>query len=146
MAGGRILIVRSEKGRIVESDVVEGRLTDVVKDTARRALEEWDPEMSDFVVLKDVKEVELELPIDPDLFDVLKEYGGLVRKGSVALARLPVYTISFDNRMITEESYVENKIYLVTLYINDDLKAQMEVEATSITSEKEAPEGIEEIE
>ncbi len=141
-----MLVIRSEKGRIVESDVVEGSLTDVVKDAARKALEEWDPEVSDFVVLKDLKEIELELPIDPKLFDLLREYGGLVRKGNVALAKLPVYTISFDNRMITEDSYVENKIYLVTLYINDDLKTQMEVEASSITSEKEVPEGIEELE
>ena len=146
MVAGKILVIRSEKGKVVESEIVEGALEDVVKDTARRALEEWDPGLSDFIILKDLREIELELPIDPKLFDILREYGGLAKKGNIAIARLPLYTISFDNRMITENNYIENKVYLVTLFINEDLKTQVEVEAASITSEKTVPEGIEELE
>lgn len=144
----KVLVVRAEEGRVAESEVVEGELEDVVKKVASKALEEWDPRVSDFIVIKEVREVTLSLPVPGHLVDMLKPFG-LRRKGSDEAAfDLVVYTISFDNRLVSEEegSYIEKKIYLVTPYIDDDLRAELEAQAAEIVTVKKPPEGIEELE
>jgi len=144
----KVLVIRAEEGKVTESSVVEGELEAVVKEVARKALEEWDPRVSDFIVIKEVREVTLGLPIPGKLVDILRPFG-LRRKGSKEAAfDLVVYTISFDNRLVSEEegSYIENKIYLIAPYINDDLRAELEAQAAGIVSPKQAPEGIEELE
>lgn len=141
----KVLVVRAERGKVVESTVVEGSLEDVAKDVAKEALVEWDPRVSEFVVLRDVEEVTIKLPIPGELVDELRKYG-LRKKGeSEAAIDLPYYTISFDNRRVGDD-YIEYKVYVIAPYINDDFKAWIEVLATSIVSEKQAPEGIEELE
>ena len=140
----KVLSVRAERGKVVESVVVDGDLAEVVKQRAQQALSEWDPRTSDFIVLKDYRELELPLPISPDLVDLLREVGELSRTKDKAIARFPVYTISFENTMVSEDKYVEYKIYLIAPYINEDVKTELEAEAQDITTEKEPPAGIEE--
>lgn len=140
----KTLIVRAESGRVVESSVVEEPLEEAAKRVAREALEEWNPATSEFVVLRDVEEVTIKLPIPGDLYDELRKYG-LRKKGeSEAAIDLPYYTISFDNQRIGDD-YIENKVYVIAPYINEDFKTWVEVLASSIVGEKEAPEGIEEL-
>ncbi len=144
----KVLVIRAEEGRVTESEVVEGELEEVVKETVRKALEEWDPSRSDFIVLREVREVTLGLPIPGHLVDALRPFG-LTRKGpNEASFYLPVYTISFDNRLVSEEegSYEERKIYLIVPYIDDDLRAEFEAQAADIVTPKKPPEGIEELE
>ena len=140
----KVLSVRAERGKVVESVVIDGDLAEVVKQRAQQALSEWDPRTSDFIVLKDYRELELPLPISPDLVDLLREVGELSRTKDKAIARFPVYTISFENTMVGEDKYIEYKIYLIAPYINEDVKTELEAEAQDITTEKEPPAGIEE--
>ncbi len=140
----KVVVIRSERGRITEKSVVEGKIEDIVKDAARKALEEWDPANSDFIAIKDLREVELDLPLNPDLVDFLREYGSLHRVKDKAVVRIPTYTISFDNVMVSEDRYIENKIYLIAPYINDDLTVDLESMAAEYTAEKTAAPGIEE--
>lgn len=140
----KVLSIRAERGRIVESTVLDGDLADIVKRKAEEALREWDPGTSDFIVLKDNRELELQLPLKPELVDLFRSVGSLSRTKDKAIGTFPVYTISFENRMISEDQYVEYKIYLLAPYINDDVKTELEAEAQDITTEKEAPEGIKE--
>ena len=143
----KVLVVRAEEGRVTESEVVEGELEEVVRRVAAKALEEWDPRVSDFIVIREVREVTLNLPIPGHLVDKLRPFG-LRRKGSNEAAfDLVVYTISFDNRLVSEEegSYIENKIYLIAPYIDDSLRAELEAQAAEIVTVKRPPEGIEEL-
>ncbi len=140
----KVLTIRAERGRVVQDEVVDMDLRELVKRKAAEALSEWDPETSDFIVLKDEREVELPLPLKPELVDLFRSIGSLSRTKDKAIGRFPIYTISFENRMISEDKYVEYKIYMLAPYIDDDIKAELEAEAQDITTEKEAPGGIKE--
>jgi hypothetical protein len=43
---------------------------------------------------------------------------------------------------VGEDSYVENKVYIIAPYVNEDLRILFETEAASITTQEAAPEGI----
>ncbi len=139
----KVVVIRAEYGKIVESDIVEGDLFDIVKEEARQALEAWKPETSDFVVARDFREIEIKLPIPPELYDRLREMGiPLSRAGDKAVASIPIVLISYDSEMITEEEYQENKIILIAPYLSEEVKMDLENEAAGITSPSEKPEGI----
>lgn len=140
----KVLTIRAERGKIIKSEVVDGDLKDLVKRKAQEAMNEWNPETSDFIVLKDNRELELPLPLKPELVDLFRSIGNISRTKDKAIGSFPVYTISFENRMLSEDKYVEYKIYLLAPYINDDVKTELEAEAQDITTEKEGPEGIKE--
>lgn len=140
----KVIIIRSEMGKIISSEVTEGELDQIVKRKSEDAMKEWNPEISDFIVLRDVRELDLPLPLNPELVDILRNVGTLSRTSEKAIVRFPIYTISFENMMIGEDNYVEHKIYLISPYINEDVKTELEKEAVEITTEKLAPEGIEE--
>ncbi len=140
----KVLAVRAERGQVVKDEIIEGSLTDVVRRKAAEALNEWNPELSDFIVLRDYRELELPLPLKPELVDLFREIGSLSRTEDKAIGRFPVYTISFENAMKGEDQYVEYKIYLIAPYINDDVRTELEAEAQDITTEKEPPSGIKE--
>lgn len=136
----RIIVVRAEHGEVRESRIVDGDFQTVVRDVARRALEEWDPLASDFIVLKDVREIELEAPMGE-----LAELGNIVElevSEEGVRARFPVVTISFDNRMVSEDKYEEHKVYILAPYVSEELKTVVEAEAAEITSPVEEPGGI----
>ncbi|MDP8003355.1 MAG: DUF2286 domain-containing protein [Caldisphaera sp.] len=140
----KVLIIRAEKGSIISSEIKDGEIAKIVKNKSEDAMKEWNPELSDFIVLKDEREVDFPLPLKPELVDIMRNIGSLSRTSDKAIARFPIYTISFENMMISEDNYVEHKIYLIAPYINDDIKIELEKEATEITTEKTGPEGIEE--
>ncbi len=144
MAKLKVLVVRSEEGAVTESRIVEGEFFEVVKQVASEAFREWDPSTSDFIVMRDYIQVEVSLPLDPGLFDFLRDYGQLARGqgGKEASIIFPFFTISFDNEMIDEENFVDKKIYIVAPYVNDDVKIDIESEAARMTSAKEKPAGI----
>lgn len=139
----KVVVIRAEQGRIVESDIVEGELYEIVKEEARRALEAWRPETSDFVVARDYRDVEIKLPISPELYDRLREMDvPLSKEGDKAVASIPIILISYDSEMLTEEEYLEKKIMLIAPYLTDEVKVELESEAVGITSPSEKPEGI----
>ncbi len=147
---GKVLVIRAEEGRVVEKKIVEGDILDVVKQVARQALEEWDPASSDFIVLRDQREVEMPAEkVTADLFDVLRNYGLRKEKteeGYQAVITVPVYTISFDNVTIGDETFIEKKVYIVVPQITDEIDVLFEQLAADITSPQKGPEGIEELE
>lgn len=141
----KVAVIRAEYGKIVESDVVEGDLYQIAKEEARRALDEWKPESSDFVVARDYREIEIKLPMPPELYDMLRDIGaGISKVGDKALASIPIILISYDSEMISEEEYQENKIILIAPYLGEQVKLDLENEAASITAPGEKPQGIEE--
>jgi len=142
----KVLVIRSEEGKIVESRVVEGDFFQVVKDVTGEAYREWEPASSDFIVMRDFIEAEVDLPLDPQLFDFLREYGELAKSGSgKASIVFPFFTISFDNRMVDQENFIDRKVYVVAPYVNDDIRAELEAEAVRTTAPRGSPSGIQEV-
>ena len=142
----RILVIRAEEGSIVEKKYVEGDLAEVAKRIAAKALEEWNPETSDFVVLRDQRDVEIPPAlVNPKNFDVLREFNlrrEKTEEGSQAIITVPLYTISFDNISIGDEAFIEKKIYLIVPSVMEEIDVLFEQLAADITSPHSPPEGI----
>jgi len=134
LAGEKILVIRSEDGEIVESKVVEGSFYSVLKDVTRALIDLWDAANSGFVVLRDYKVFEAPLPLDPEVYDLVRRYGSPTRSGGKALLTIPVYTISYDYREGAGEQYSERKLCVVTLYLNEAQREVLEEDAKLITS------------
>lgn len=93
----KALIINTNEGKVKEVKRVNAdNLVKLVKSLAIRALEDWDAN-SDFVIMRDTYTVLLEIPLKEGEFNRLKQYN-LRRKGSLAVADIPVYGISCKNR------------------------------------------------
>jgi len=109
----KILVIRSEQGKIVEERQIDGSLPIVVKEYAAEAYKEWNPETSDFTVLRGKYELRLKLPIDPDLLDIIEELNLDKRiELNELVVEVPLVTISFDNEWVGD-SYYEKKMYVI---------------------------------
>ncbi len=75
----KVLVVRAEMGRVVESRVLEGEFYEVVKKYVSIASSEWDPEVSDFVVVRDDLNVDVEGSLEREVLEYLRSYGLLRR-------------------------------------------------------------------
>ncbi len=128
----KVLVIRAEDGRVVQSVIEEGKIEDVVKNYARRALNEWEPIYSDFVVLRDKYEVRLKLPISPEQFEKFSKYGLERTPDGYAVFSITIYTISFDNFWI-EGSYQDRKMYLIAPYVDENIKKELEEAAAGST-------------
>ncbi|MCE4614550.1 MAG: DUF2286 domain-containing protein [Desulfurococcales archaeon] len=145
----KTLVVRAERGSSAESRLVDERFSVVVKDTARRALEEWNPLKSDFTAIRDDRDVEIDLPLkNPKLYDILKNLNLAKISEDKAVFTLPVYVISYDSEWLSTEDYVDNRVYIVSIYVDDEIKRLVEQVALDLVSkepgEEEELEGIEE--
>ena len=128
----KVLVIRAEDGRVVQSIIEEGKIEDIVKNYARRALNEWEPIYSDFVVLRDKYEVRLKLPISPEQFEKFSKYGLERTPDGYAVFSITIYTISFDNFWI-EGSYQDRKMYLIAPYVDENIKKELEEAAAGST-------------
>jgi hypothetical protein len=144
----KTLVVKAVRGGNVESELVEKRFSVVVKEVAAKALEEWNPLKSDFTAIRDDRDVEIDLPLDPKLYDLLKNLDLTKVSEDKAVFTLPVFVISYDSEWISTEEYVDNKVYVVSIYVNDEIKELVEQVAKDLVSkepgEEEELEGIEE--
>jgi hypothetical protein len=114
----KVLVVRSEEGKIVEKNILEGELADIAKTYAEKAFKEWDPARSDFTVLKSKYERRIQLPIDPDLLDAIEALNLEKRiEPNELVVEIPLITISFDNEWIGE-NYHEKKMYIIVPYLD----------------------------
>ncbi|MDT7861043.1 MAG: DUF2286 domain-containing protein [Saccharolobus sp.] len=139
----KILIIKSENGKITSEKVMDGEIGKVLREVAKEALEEWNELTSDFIIMHDMEEVRIPLPLKPDLYESIKNF--LVGKDKKeAIAKIPVYVISYENEW-KESDFQDKKVYVVSYYINDEIKKNIIEDATQITSEhKELEEGEEE--
>ncbi len=137
----KVIVIEAQRGRVVESRVVEGDFYSVAKSVAREALEKWRPESSDFVAVKDVWTIDLSGE-PTGIASKLEELGLVTVINGKRVAQIPVYTISYDNEMISEDNYQERGLYMIVPYVDDDFKSLFESEAAELTSETEEPETL----
>ena len=128
----KILVIRAENGEVTKEEIEDGNIEEVVKKYATIALKEWDPSYSDFIVMKDKYEVRLKLPISPEQFKRFSKFS-LRREEGFAVFDIPLYVISFDNVWV-EGDYLDRKMYLVSVYVDNKVKRDLEVIARENTS------------
>ncbi|MCI2414436.1 MAG: DUF2286 domain-containing protein [Candidatus Aramenus sp.] len=129
----KVIVLKSELGKITSERSVEGNIGEVVKQVAAEALKEWNEIASDFTIMKDVQEVRIPLPLKPDVYESLKSFLSGKDK-TAAIARIPVYIISYDNAW-KEDNYQDNRVYVVSYYVDENLKNELAEYAKQATSE-----------
>jgi glucose/mannose-6-phosphate isomerase len=81
----KVLVVRAEKGKVIMSEVIEGELYDVIKKYVSIASSEWDPRVSDFVVVREDLNVDVEGSLEEEILEYLRSYGSLEEGEGVML-------------------------------------------------------------
>ena len=121
----KILIIRGEHGNIVEERIDETEdIFSKVKELASKALNIWEPEFADFIIIKDQYEVSLKLPLTKDQVRRFMKYGIRRSPDGYAKFNIPVYIISYDSIWV-ESDYIDRKVYLVSVYVNDEVKEDL---------------------
>jgi len=137
-----VLIIRAEEGKVRESRVVKGEITTILKEIVKKTAELWDPDRSDFVVIKDKYEVSLKLPLSREEYERYSRFNLRRTSDGYAIFDIPVYVVSFDNEWQGDD-YYDKKIYLISLYVNEDVRRDLESWAIDSTTKKASSELIE---
>ncbi|MEM0026575.1 MAG: DUF2286 domain-containing protein [Ignisphaera sp.] len=128
----RILVLRAELGEIKEKNIVEGEFNNVLKDVVMKALNIWEPQKSDLIVMKHKHEINIKLPIKKEQYDLYSQLN-LRRKGDVATVEVIVYLVSFENQWI-DDNIIDSKVFIVAPYIDEFISEKVEELAKGITS------------
>ncbi|QIW24306.1 DUF2286 domain-containing protein [Sulfolobus sp. S-194] len=128
----KVLVVKSENGQVSKKDIVDGELPQVLRNTATLALKEWNENLSDFIIMKDMYEIHIPLPLKPQTYEMLKNYIKS-RTKSEAIAEIPIFVISFDNEWV-ESDFKDKKVYVVSPYIDDKSENELLEYAKQVTS------------
>ena len=141
----KVVAVRAEHGKVVESYVFEANIEETVKDIVRQILDEWDPDKSDLLITKEVHTITVVGEEEQEVIRELEERELVEREGGSIKASIPIYYINFDVDLEEEEGMVINKLYIVAPLVSKEFKYEIEKEAASITSPsgEEGPRGIE---
>ena len=138
MSNEEILILNSERGKLVKSEVVKGKLEDVIKKVLIKVLYVWSPKKSDLIVMRHTHEIRVKLPLTKELYEKLSKYNLRRASSNEAIAELPVFVVSYDNTWIDDDVY-DNKVYLIAPYVNEEVKEELEELAIETTSESYKP-------
>lgn len=131
----KVLVIRADEGKLTSSKIIDGDYNAVAKEVIKRALEEWNPGESDLTAIRTKLELRYKLPIDPDLYDKIRDLNlELAREGNELIVNLPVLTISFDNAWL-DDAYLDRRMYIVSIYLDDSAKQQLEEYAIEATKE-----------
>ncbi len=132
----KIAVIASENGKAKILEEHEGNISEIVRHIARKALEIWDNEKSDFIIIRDRYPVEINLPITKDEYEVYSKYNLRRTSSKTALFELPVYIISYDNEW-REENYKDYKVLIVVPNVGDNIIKEIINWAAEMTLENE---------
>jgi len=114
----RTIVARSRLGKVEQVEVVEEDLKDVVKKVVSLALEMWNLEASDFIVMRDHYSASVKLPLTKEQYEEYSRYELRRLSGSEAEVRVPLYVVSFNNEWRGED-YVDKEVFIVAPYISE---------------------------
>mgnify|MGYP001770723118 FL=1 len=117
------VVIYIENENIANKEIVKSSLTDTVKNYVKRLLDVWNPEESDFIVLKVPQTVSLNLPLSKELYKKVEKYG-VKRVGNKAEVEIPTYEIIYSNRWMGEDMEADRFVVIMP-YINDDVINQV---------------------
>ncbi len=130
----RIAIIEAHSGKIIREEKLEGDLEETVKKVATQLLEEkWMPSFSDFMVLRDVNDIRLSLPLSKEEVDFYKKYELKRIDSNTAQAMLPLFLIVYESLKISEEDYHNRGIAAVSVYFREDELEQIREMLTEVT-------------
>lgn len=130
----RLIIARSKEGETKEVEVVEGGLHEVVRKVVLRALEMWNLEESDFIVMRDRYVTSVKLPLTKEQYEEYSKYELRRVSSSEAEVRVPIYIISYSNEW-RGDNYVDKEVFIVAPYINETQLEEVKELASSATAE-----------
>ncbi len=137
----QILILHVERGEVKERTIVEGEITEVVKNVVTKALNLWNPEASDLVVMRHRQEIQVKLPITKEQYERYSKFG-LRRAGDKAVFEVPVYVVSYENEWVGED-LVDTKVFIIAPLVDEIVSREIENLAkmiTTVPSEEESEE------
>ncbi|PSN84585.1 hypothetical protein B9Q13_02895 [Candidatus Marsarchaeota G2 archaeon ECH_B_SAG-G16] len=137
------LVIYCSDGKITKEQIVSGDLDKVVKEHVVKALELWQPNESDFMVFMTKNEAELSAPLSKELLERVRAYAP-VRKGDKVMFDLPVYVISYKIEQRSQNEYKDRAIIMISPYINEELKRQVEEWSKEFTTSSLAAERMSE--
>ncbi len=111
------VIIYVENESIVNKEIVKSSLTETVKDHVKRLLDKWNPDESDFIVLKVPQTISLDLPLNKELYKRVEKFG-VKRVGNKAEVEIPTYEIIYSNRWMGEDMETDRFVVIMP-YIND---------------------------
>ncbi len=134
------IIVHIEGNKILKKEIVRGDLISIVKEYAKKLIDEWDPETSDFIILRDNYTVTYKVPLRREIADKVLRYGSR-RVGDKVEVAIPVFEITSSNKWV-EGSFQPDNFVIIMPYIDDEATQQViDSIMRSLTSEE--MEGVE---
>jgi hypothetical protein len=135
----KVLVLSIEYGKIVDSKILDKDLEEVVKNVLMEILPKWSPKTSDLIAMKHEHEVVFKLPLSKELYGLLSKYGLSRKSASEVSVRIPVYVVSYENRWV-DDDLIDDKVYIIAPYINEEVKKEIELLATDLISKSEEAE------
>lgn len=117
------VVVRVEGNRVVGRETVIKDLVTAVKDHAKELINLWNPEESDFIILRVVQTVSLRLPLNRELYNKLERYG-VKRVGDRAEANIPTYEIIYGSKWMGEDIQMD-KMVIIMPNIDEEVTEQV---------------------
>ncbi len=130
----KTIVARSRQGKVEEVEVLETGLKEVIKNVVLKALEMWDLESSDFIVMRDRYTTTVKLPLTKEQYEEYSKYELRRLSGSEAEVRIPIYVVSFNNEWRGDD-YVDREVFVVAPYINDQQLEDIKELASNATAE-----------
>ncbi len=133
------VIVYIDNNKVVKKEKVQGDIITVVKNYAKKLIDEWNAETSDFIVLRDNYTLTLKKPIKPEIVDTIRKFG-VRHMGDKVEVTIPVYELLYSNRWV-EESFQADSLILILPYLGDDVTDQItETVLKTLTARQEEEE------
>ncbi|MEM4576616.1 MAG: DUF2286 domain-containing protein [Candidatus Nezhaarchaeales archaeon] len=129
------ILIHSERGNIKRVVEMDGPLHETVKKAALEALQMWNPETSDFVVMKDSYTKTLKLPLSKEDYDFYSKFE-LRRSSKEAEVVIPIYITSFNNEW-RETDYYDNEIFIIAPKLPPEDLEELKKRAMIATSEEQ---------
>jgi len=136
------LVIYVNEGKVVKSEHLNGNLTKNLKPIVSQLLNEWNPENSDFAIVRDEFVHRFKLPLNPKKYDVYSKFN-LAKEGNEGTITIPVYIVSYES-VLTDDRYIDKKLAIITHYIDDDVEKTAISYAESVAKE-ETEEEVEEL-
>jgi hypothetical protein len=139
---GTTLVIYVNEGKVVKSEHLDGDITKNLKPVVSRLLNEWNPESSDFAIVRDEFVHRFKLPLNPKKYDIYSKFS-LTKEGNEGTITVPVYIVSYES-ILTDDRYVDKKLAIITHYIDDDVEKTAITYAENVAKEEEETEELEE--
>lgn len=138
------LIIYVNEGKVTKSERRNGDLSNNLKPIVVQILNEWNPEISDFAIVKDELTYRFKLPLNPKKYEVYSKFN-LTKEGNEGSITLPTYIISYES-VLTDDRYIDKKLAVVTYYIDEEVEKTAIEYAENLAKEETEETETEEIE